>query len=87
MSSLSSVEVEYISRESADAVLWKVRNSSLGSFDVLEYLPVAVAVSVVVPCWNLEVLPLLLGGAGGRDWQKLKNSGVRLSVAMVVGVS
>jgi len=83
VSSLRRADVEYISRERVDAVLWKVRSSSLGSYCgacvlVLEYRP--------VETWwdDDDAIPLLLlvrsaelSGGGGSDWQRLKNSAVR----------
>ena len=46
VSSLRSVDVEYMSREMRDAVLWKLRSSSDGSWlfdvEVEEYRPVEI---------------------------------------------
>ena len=74
VSSERRVDVEYISLDSMEAVLWKVRSSSVGSVEL--YRPVERGSGG-------GGLDCEFGGAGGSAWHKLKNSVVRSCVAIV----
>ncbi len=76
VSSDKRVDVEYISLDSMDAVLWNVRSSSVGSAEL--YRPVERGGGGGGLACEI--------GAGGRDWHRLKNSVVRSCVAMMVGL-